>query len=84
MAWKLVKHAAPSLRDRGRQTPSAIKPPQKETVWYCLDGVLAGPLPSSRLVPGPIGLVHVCDLGHKRIIGVRVRQHGADREKDCL
>lgn len=22
------------------------------------------------------------DLGHKRIIGVRVRQHGADREED--
>jgi hypothetical protein len=31
-AWKLVKHAAPSLRDRGRQTPSAFKPPKRKPV----------------------------------------------------
>jgi len=64
-----VKHPAPS------------KPP-KETVWYCLDGVLAGPFPSGRLVPGPVGLVHVRNLRHKGIIGVRVRQHGADRKEN--
>lgn len=64
-----VKHPAPSK-------------PLKETVWYCLDGVLAGPFPSGRLVPGPVGLVHVRNLRHKGIIGVRVCQHRTDRKQN--
>lgn len=47
-----------------------------------LDGILASPLPSRRLVAWAIGFVDVGNLGNERIIRVRVRQHGADGQKD--
>lgn len=48
-----------------------------------LDGVLAGPLPGSRLILRPVRLVHVCNLGNQRVVGVGVGQHRADGEQDC-
>lgn len=51
-----------------------------------LTGILSGPLPSVSLVTAAVGLVGVCDLGNKRIVGVGVSQHGADRQEnlgDC-
>lgn len=47
-----------------------------------LDGVLAGPLAGGRLVSGAVCLVDVCDLGDERVVGVGVRQHGADGQQD--
>lgn len=44
---------------------------------------LASPLPSGRLVARPVGLVKVGDLGHKRVVGVRVGEHRADTQEDC-
>lgn len=41
-------------------------------------GILLGPAPCSRLVLGPIGLVHVCNLWYQWIIRIRVCQQGAD------
>lgn len=48
-----------------------------------LDGILAGPLPGSRLVLRPVCLVHMCNLGDKRVVGVGVRQHRTDGKQDC-
>jgi hypothetical protein len=47
-----------------------------------LDGVFRGPLARSRLVLRPVRLVHMRNLGHERVVGVRVRQHRADGKKD--
>ena len=41
-------------------------------------GVLLRPGARRGLILGPISLVHVSDLGHQRIIGVRVRQQRTD------
>lgn len=49
-----------------------------------LDGVLARPLTCRRLVSRSVGLVHVCNLGHKRVVRVGVCQHRADRQQDCV
>ena len=46
------------------------------------NSVLACPFASRRLVPWTVRLVDVCDLGHQRVIGVGVCEHGADREQD--
>ena len=40
-----------------------------------LHSVLARPLPRGRLVPRAVGLVEVRDVGHERVVGVRVREH---------
>jgi hypothetical protein len=48
-----------------------------------LDGVLASPLPGRRLIPGPVGLVDVCNLGYERVVGVGVGQHRADAQQHC-
>ena len=48
-----------------------------------LDGVLASPLPGCRLIPGPVGLVDVCNLGDERVVGVGVGQHRADAQQHC-
>ena len=45
-------------------------------------GVALGPLAGGALVPGPVILVHRGDLGHERVVRVRVRQQRADREED--
>ena len=45
-------------------------------------GVAAGPLARSIVVTLAVGLVNVGDLGHKRIIGVRVGQQRANGEQD--
>ena len=49
-----------------------------------LDCVLARPLPSRGLVSWAVRLVHMGDLGDKRVVGVGVCQHGADREKNYV
>lgn len=48
-----------------------------------LDGVLPSPLPRGSLVSGAVSLVDVRNLGHQWVVGVRVREHGADGEKHC-
>lgn len=49
-----------------------------------LDGVLSSPLAGRRLVPGAVGLVHVCDLRDQRVVGVRVCEHRADGEQNWM
>lgn len=49
-----------------------------------LNGVLSGPLSSSRLVSGTVCLVDMRDLRNEWVIWVRICEHGADGEKDCL
>lgn len=61
------------------QPPASGAPAQ---LWRILDGVLLGPFTRSLLVLLPVGLVGVCNLGHQRIVGVGVGQHGADRQKN--
>jgi hypothetical protein len=56
-----------------------VEPPG---MGFRLDGILASPLPGSRLILRPVCLVHVCDLRNERVIGVGVGQHRADREQD--
>lgn len=59
---------------------------QYQSLEEILTGILAGPLPSVSLVTAAVGLVGVCNLGNERIVGVRVSQHGADRQEhlgDC-
>lgn len=46
-----------------------------------LNSVLASPFASRRLVPGAVCLVDMRDLGHQRVVGVGVCEHGADREQ---
>jgi len=43
--------------------------------------VLPCPLPGGSLIPWPVRLVHMSNFRNERVIGVRVGQHGADREK---
>ena len=45
--------------------------------------LLPCPLSCSRLIPCSICLVQVCNVRNERVIGVRVRQHRANREEDC-
>lgn len=62
-----------------------IQPPASGAsaqLWRILDGVLLGPFTRGLLVLLPVGLVGVCNLGHQRVVGVGVGQHGADRQKD--
>jgi len=33
-------------------------------------------------MPGPVSFEKLCNVWHQRIIGIRIRQEGADREKD--
>jgi hypothetical protein len=47
-----------------------------------LNGILAGPLAGRGLVSGSVGLVDVGNLGHQRVVGVGVRQHGADGQQN--
>jgi hypothetical protein len=50
------------------------------------DSVLAGPLASSRLVPGTVSLVDVGNLGHQRVVRVGICEHRADGKEnlgDC-
>ena len=49
-----------------------------------LDGVLPRPFSSSSLVSLAVGLVHMSDLRHERVVRVRVSQHRADREQDYI
>ena len=44
-----------------------------------LDGILAGPLASRRLVPGSVRLVDMGNFRYKRVVGVGVSQHRANR-----
>ena len=48
-----------------------------ENVGY----LLPGPFTSSALISLAIGLVGVGNLGHERVIGIWVGEHGADREQ---
>jgi hypothetical protein len=45
------------------------------------NGVFASPFPSSGLVPRTVRLVDVSDLGHERVVGVGVGEHGANGEQ---
>lgn len=51
---------------------------------HSLDSVLPSPLPGHGLIPGAVRLVHMCDLGNERVVGVGVCEHRADAEKDCI
>ena len=44
--------------------------------------VLSRPFPCSRFISRTVRLVGVSNLWNQRIIGIRVRQHRADREQD--
>lgn len=68
-------------RKNGQAHSSAFSSPANTTAG--LDGVFPSPLPGRSLVSRPVRLVHVGDLGHKRVIGVGVCQHGADGQQDC-
>jgi len=46
-----------------------------------LHGVPLGPGPRGVLVLVPVRLVHVRDLGDKRVVGVWIRQQGADGQQ---
>jgi len=46
-----------------------------------LDGVLPGPLSGRGFVSRSIRLVHVGDFWDKRVVGIGVRQHGANTQK---
>lgn len=45
-------------------------------------GILLCPAASGSFILGPVSLVHVRNFRHKRIIGVGVRQQGANWQKD--
>lgn len=47
-----------------------------------LNSILSSPFPSRSLVSRPIGLVHMGNLGHKRVVGIRICEHGANGKKD--
>ena len=49
-----------------------------------LDGVLASPLSGCRLVSCSVGLVDVGDFGYEWIVRVRICEHGANGEEDCV
>lgn len=49
-----------------------------------LDGILPSPLTSRALISRAVRLVHMGDLGNKRVVGVRVSQHRADREQNYV
>ena len=72
LAHPRTEHASPHVGLVTRRRPRVAT----------LDGVLASPLPGRRLISGTIRLVHVGDLGYQRVVGVGVRQHGADGEED--
>ena len=44
------------------------------------DSVFASPFAGRGFIPRTIRLVDVCDLGHKRVVGVGVCEHRADRK----
>jgi len=56
------------------QSPS----PPNTTRKTELNSVFSSPLSSGSLISCTIGLVHMSDLGHKWIIGVRIGKHRAD------
>lgn len=60
--------------------PSTQLPPVLRPVR--LNGVLARPLAGSSLVSWSVRLVHVCNLGNKRVVRVGVCQHRADGQKN--
>lgn len=47
------------------------------------NALLPRPLPRRRLVPRPVRLVQVRNLGHEGVVRVGVGEEGADREEDC-
>jgi hypothetical protein len=49
-----------------------------------LDGVLAGPFSCRVFVTRAVWLVDVCDFRDERIIRIRVCEHGANGEQDCV
>jgi hypothetical protein len=49
----------------------------------CLDGVFSCPLASCGFVAAAVGFVDMCDFGDEWVIGVRIGEHRADREKNC-
>lgn len=51
-----------------------------KSVRGTLENLLPCPLPSRCRVPLRVVLVQVSDVGHKRVVGIRVSQHRADRK----
>lgn len=47
-------------------------------------GVLLGPVPCICLVLAPVCLVHVGNLWHQGVIGIRVGQERTDREQHLI
>ena len=78
IAWALRE----KRRERERYKPpiTAITNRQHTPFSASLSSVLSSPLTCRRLVSGAVCLVHMSDLGDKWVVGVRIRQHGADRE----
>ena len=74
-----------SLKQRTAETPPSPHHLRTTTFaaspsHYRLDSVLPGPLPGRGFIPRTIGFVDMCNLWHKRVIRVRVREHRADGE----
>lgn len=44
-------------------------------------GIFLGPAPGRRLILGPVCLVHMSNLWHQGIIGIGIRQQGADGQQ---
>ena len=44
--------------------------------------ILGSPLPSSGVMPRPVSFEKLCNVWHQGIIGIGIRQEGADREQD--
>ena len=45
-------------------------------------GILLGPAAGSRLILLPVRLVHVSNLGDKRVVWVGISKQGADRKQN--
>lgn len=63
--------ASPQERRQGMYEGSSANLP--------LDSVLPRPLPRRRLIPGPVGFVEMRNFRNQRIIGIRIREHRANR-----
>ena len=49
-----------------------------------LNRILPSPLPGGGFVSGSVGLVDMCNFWYQWVVGVWIRQHGADGEEDYV
>jgi len=62
--------------------PPTHKPSLPPSLFVQNVNVLGRPLAGGGVVPSPVRAVELGDLGHQRVVGVGVRQEGADGEED--